>query len=323
VFPKIFTTKLIFMKPSSYAVARISFTSWYARNLFADVAFIQESKDASPFANGKTVVWGEEGAAAAVKFNSTTGYGAATQVTDVIRQFDLDEVITQPKIVDWTEEQVIAYLKKPAVMESMTSNSRQEIALRTLYRWAPTITTGADQNIIRTTGTARAAGAIGATGTRNALTYADLLAAKKLLDKRNIPLQGRVILITADMLADMMAISTFINADFVSGRPVETGLVGSVLGCKVYMHPTGVQYNASAVPQLPKVDDTFTPYAGATTDNQACFMWHPEFVVRAVSPATRVAIVPDFPGDAVATTAIAGGSKVYTNERGIVAIVEQ
>jgi hypothetical protein len=52
-------------------------------------------------------------------------------------------------------------------------------------------------------------------------------------------------------------------------------------------------------------------------------MWHPEFVVRAVSPATRVAIVPDFPGDAVATTAIAGGSKVYTNERGIVAIVEQ
>lgn len=311
------------MKPSTYPVAQIRFTSWYARNLFADISWLQASKDASAFANGKTVVWSEEGAAAAVKFNSTTGYGAATQVTDVIRQFDLDEAITRPVTVDWTEEQVIAYSKKPAVLESMTENARQEIALRTLYRWAPTITAGATQNIIRTSGTTRPAGAIGATGTRNRLTYADLLAAKKTLDKANVPLSGRVILVTAEMLQDIMLIDTFINADFVSGRPVETGLVGSILGCNVYMHPTGVQYNASAVPQLPKVDDTFTPYAGATTDNQAVFMWHPDFVVRAVSPATRVAIVPAHAGDEISTTAIAGGSKVYTNERGIVAIVEQ
>jgi hypothetical protein len=311
------------MKPSSYAVARISFTSWYARALFADTSFILESRDASAYANGKTVVWAEEGTPARVKFNSTTGYGAASQVTDINRNFDLDEAITEPKIVDWTEEQVIAYAKKPAVMESMTVNARQEIALRTLYRWSPTLTGTANQNIIRTTGSTRAAGAIGATGTRNALTYADLLAAKKLLDKRNVPLTGRVILITADMLADMMAINTFINADFISGKPVETGLVGSVLGCKVYMHPTGVQYNTSAVPQLPKIDDTFTPYAGAATDNQACFMWHPDFVVRAVSPSTKVSIVPAHAGDEFSSTAIAGGSKVYTNEIGIIAIVEQ
>lgn len=311
------------MKPSTYPVAQIRFTNWYARALFGNIDWVNESKDASAFANGKTVVWAEEGSPAAVKFNTTTGYPAAANITDINRNFDLDEAITAPLRVDWTEEQVIAYSKKPAVLESMTQNAREEIALRTLYRWAPTDTTGVGQNIIRSTGSTRAAGAIGATGNRNRVVYADLLNAKRLLDKAKIPLAGRVILVTPEILQDMMLIDTFINADFVSGRPVESGYVGNILGCKVYMHPTGVQYNASAVPQLPKVDDTFTPYAGATTDNQALFMWHPDYVVRAVSPATRVAVVPAHAGDEISFTAIAGGAKVYTDERGIVAIVEQ
>lgn len=312
------------MSPLLYTTASSIFTPIYCRILFGDTSYISMSKDMSAFANGKQVFFAIEGLPARPKFNSTTGYGAIVPIIDTPNSFVLDELITEPLTVDLTEEQVIAYAKKTAVIQSMTSNATIAAHARMLTRWAATnVAVGPTQNVLRTTGAARPAGARAATGNRNAVTYQDILRLRAVLDKQNVPVQGRCILITPTILVDLMQIPQFTSADYISQKPLIDGFMGSILGMQVFMNNTGLVYTNAVVPINQNPDDNFVPYAGAATDNESLFMWHPDFVMRAISPATRVAFVPGHAGDSVSFTTIVGGAKCYLSQLGVAALVEQ
>jgi len=66
-----------------------------------------------------------------------------------------------------------------------------------------------------------------------ALLLADILTARLLLLQADVPLEDLVLIISPAQHASLLAIQQFISADFVSGRPIETGLVGSVYGIPV------------------------------------------------------------------------------------------
>lgn len=308
-------------KPSTYNTAIDLFTADLVENLFADNAFLTRSLDWSSMAVGKTVVWNEEGAPTEAKINSTTGHGAAVSRTDVRKSFDIDEIITRPTKLDWTNEMVINYNKRMSILRNHSGSSGEAIAMRTLFNWSPNIAA----NIVRTSGVTKTAAAPGATGTRKKITYEDLLAARRILNKQNIPLTGRQLLVPADMEEDMMAIQGFISIDTVNNKPVETGMIGTILGMDVFVRSATIIYDNAATPQPIKAldDDTYTPYAGAATDNQSALMWHSSYTVRAISSSSLASVIPVHGGDELSTTTIAGGSSMATSFKGIVAIVEQ
>ncbi len=103
------------------------------------------------------------------------------------------------------------------------------------------------------------------TGTPQALSKASLLAARQLLDEANVPMD-RHIVVSPGQYNDLLTITEFTSQDFISGRPVESGLVGRVYGMDVRMtsnigqnSTTGYQ-NGTGAPGLPTPGVNGSPY---------------------------------------------------------------
>lgn len=80
------------------------------------------------------------------------------------------------------------------------------------------------------------AGTALAAGTATA-GYTDLgfREACQVLDDNNVPMDGRVFIIPPAMKKELLGVSNYISTDFVTGKPVETGKIGSLYGVDVYV----------------------------------------------------------------------------------------
>lgn len=67
------------------------------------------------------------------------------------------------------------------------------------------------------------------------LTYADILAAMEILDERNVPREGRRLIIDPAQHYSLLAQDEFISADYNTGNAVSTGEVGRICGIPVKM----------------------------------------------------------------------------------------
>ena len=59
--------------------------------------------------------------------------------------------------------------------------------------------------------------------------------AIQILDDNNVPGDNRVIVIPPAVKRDLLGISNYVSADFVSGKPVENGKVGSLYGVDIFV----------------------------------------------------------------------------------------
>ena len=74
------------------------------------------------------------------------------------------------------------------------------------------------------------------TGTADAgFTDAGFRAALQVLDDNNVPMDGRVFVISPAMKKELLGITNYISSDFVSGSPVQTGSIGSLYGVDIYV----------------------------------------------------------------------------------------
>jgi len=85
----------------------------------------------------------------------------------------------------------------------------------------------AAQRVVVGGGAAPAAGA--------GLNRAALLAAKVILDKADVPQEGRVLYVSPAQYISLLSITEFVSADFVNGAPTVTGMVGTLFGVPVVM----------------------------------------------------------------------------------------
>lgn len=131
-------------------------------------------------------------------------------------------------------------------------------------------------NIFQTTGSATTDG-------KKALTYADLLKAKKILDKADIPQDGRKILITPEMESELANDSDIKDAGAFGVRTMDNGRVIRVAGFDVMVRSSTVLYKlANATSQtLQSRDTTEVETNSATGYSQAAIAWHPMAVGRA------------------------------------------
>lgn len=313
--------------PSTYATARQLFTADLAANLFPDTSFISQALNWDEYANNRTVNFSQSGPTPGlIRNRNSTPLPAAANRVDVLRNYDLSEFQTVPTNIDWTEEQVLAYAKRQDVLRDHLLQVQTEIAQTVIFRWAPSGAVAGEIPLIRrTTGAARPATAVGGTGNRAAVTYADIVALRTILGVREVPNDGRRILVVpTGMMEDLLNINQFINTDFRVERPVMTGSVGMVLGFNIFESNVNPVYNNATNPvkQLYKADDATALRATAATDNEAIIAYHPSFVTRAKNPQQLVNMIEQHGRMEFSVTAIADGGPLYNSRLGIAALVQ-
>ena len=80
------------------------------------------------------------------------------------------------------------------------------------------------------TGTAVAAGT--ATEAFNDLGFRQAI---QVLDDNDVPMDGRVFVISPAMKKSLLGEANYISTDFVTGKPVESGVIGSLYGVDIYV----------------------------------------------------------------------------------------
>lgn len=123
----------------------------------------------------------------------------------------------------------------------------------------------------------------GSGGFENApLNQAALLAAKLQMEKRNVRMSDAVWLFSPSQHTSLLTIPEFISADYVSGRPTETGMVGTLYGAPVYVNNNiqknsvdGVDLNAQIIDADPLLVPT-PGFAKTTADGTIYSPWWPD-----------------------------------------------
>ena len=82
---------------------------------------------------------------------------------------------------------------------------------------------------------ATAGGVQASAGTAVAFNDAAFRAAVQVLDDNDVPGDSRVFVIPPAVKKDMLGESQYISSDFVTGRPVENGKIGSLYGVDIYV----------------------------------------------------------------------------------------
>lgn len=243
--------------------------------------FLPYSVDHSAYIAFGTVHVPQSGSNPTVVKNPATFPLSINERTDTDRTYSLNQFALEPVLITNLDELQISYDKRQSVLGQQISTLTQRIGDEVAISWSAT---GAS-NIVSTTGSAVATSlAPGATGTRKAVTLADIAALANKLDKDNVPRQNRKLLMSTDMFWELFQISDVIRASYngFQNQPnvLANGIVAMLYGFEIMMRPVvSVYANSTTVPKA-------FGAATATTDNLACIAFHSTTVARALGSMT-------------------------------------
>lgn len=290
-------------------------------NLFPQNPFMERATDHSMFISNLTVHLPQAGANPTLYKNNTSLPLTINQRSDADFSYDMNNYKAEPRLITNLEELQISYNKRASVMMNYYKTIGYGVANNTLYAWAPS---GASR-ITRTTGSAvSSALAPSATGTRNALTLNDITALRAILDKDNVPQEGRILIIPSDIynnqLLQINNIQTFYS---YNKDTLQTGVVGKIFGFDVYVRPSVLVYDSSAV--IKAVDDSGVPSSPATGDNLAVLAYHPDFVSKALGSINVYANEnrAEYFGSIFSAEVQHGASPLRSTYIGIAALIQQ
>jgi hypothetical protein len=282
-------------------------------NLFPDNSFYRRSINDDAFVVGSKVNLPQAGAKPTVEVNRTSLPATIAKRTDASEEYDLAEFTSDPTLIQDTEELQVNYQKRRSVLFNHHETINENVADYAATLFYPTVSTF----IISSTGSNRAASAPGATGNRKAIAKADIINARKLLNRYDVPLNGRSMLINADMEADLLAIEEFVSAEKIGEPALKAGIIGRILGFDVFVRSKVATY---ATGNTKKAFGAIT----ATTDRAAALFWHDRAVrFAAGSPKVYEALnVPEYYGSIFSAMVNAGGRMARTDQKGVVALLE-
>jgi hypothetical protein len=292
-------------------------------NLFKNNAIITRATNHDGFVNYKTVHVPQAGANPTVTKNISSLPATISQRTDSELVYDMDTYYLEPIVIEKGQETAfLSYDKRMSVLRQHINTLEEVLVNNALYKWAPA---GAG-TFVKTTGLGvSSALAPSATSTRLAITLADILTAKGILDAANVPQEGRVLLMPSSMYnGQLLAIADVYRQDSYGQSALPSGVVNRIHGFDIMIRSTVVVYDNNATPALKAVNDAGTPSSPATTDNLACLAYHPAFVAKAMGN-TEVMInenVAEYYGTVISSFQLFGASKMRTSQTGIVAIVQ-
>jgi hypothetical protein len=286
--------------------------------------FLPYSIDDSAYVAFGTVHIPQSGSNPTVVKNPATFPLPISERTDTDRTYSLNQFALEPTLITNLDELQISYDKRQSVLGQQITTLTQRIGDEVAISWSAI---GA-ANIVNTTGAAVATSlAPGATGTRKAVTLADIASMASKLDKDNVPRGNRVLLMSSDMFWELFAISDVIRASYNGfqnqGNVLQTGTVAQLFGFNIMMRPV-VSVYANTV-TTPKAFGAAT----ATTDNLACIAFHSSSVRRALGSMTPLYDAgsngngkPEYLGSVFNMEVMLGSAVGRTDFKGIVSLVQ-
>lgn len=286
--------------------------------------FLPYSVDHSAYIAFGTVHVPQSGSNPTVVKNPATFPLAISERTDTDRTYSLNQFALEPTLISNLDELQISYDKRQSVLGQQITTLTQRIGDEVAISWSAT---GA-ANIVGTTGSAVATSlAPGATGTRKAVTLADIASLANKLDKDNVPRQNRKLLMSTDMFWELFQISDVIRASYngFQNQPnvLANGIVAMLYGFEIMMRPVVSVYANSAT--SPKAFGAAT----ATTDNLACIAFHSTTVARALGSMTPLYDSgsngngkPEYLGSIFNMEVMLGSAILRADMKGVAALVQ-
>ena len=292
-------------------------------NLFKNNEIINRAVNHDGFVNYKTVHVPQAGANPIITKNLGAFPATISQRNDSELTYSMDTYYVEPIHIERGQETAfISYDKRMSILNQHIKTLEEVLTNQSLYKWAPA---GAG-TFVKTTGSAvSTALAPSATSTRLAITLADILKAKAILDAANVPQEGRVLVMPSDIYnAQLLAIADVYQMQSYGVSALPSGVVSRIHGFDIMIRPTVVVYDNTATPVLKSINDAGAPISPAATDNLACLAYHPSFVAKAKGNADVFINDndPAYYGSIVSALQLFGASKMRTSQIGIVAIVQ-
>lgn len=246
--------------------------------------------------------------------------------TDNSKTYSVQQVYAGPVLLTVEDEITLkhSYAKRQSIIRQLGNAINTEVANIAAYEW------GALTNIRLTTGSTRASDITGATGTRKAVTKADMLSVLSSFKKMNLP-AGRIWgLLPYSFVNDLLGIAEFVDYD-KTGQLTKllTGEIGNILGMNLMMRhdsvtgSAGVVYNSSSAKVA--LDSQDRTAALSVTDSAAAIFWHESFAVHAEGNA-RMNINSDraeyLGGSIMSATVRFGAAQMRSDETGFVTLIE-
>lgn len=278
-------------------------------NKFLKYAFNDDDK----VLNGKVVHIPQPGAKPVVVKNRSSYPAAAIRRTDTDITYVLDEYTTDPTHIPDVDKVELSYDKMDSVLGDHMSTLNETVADDLLIKWAPVAA-----QFVRTTG-ADTAGTGAQTGTRKAMTGADLKKAGFIMNTQNVPKNDRYALLDANMIDQLTSsLTDTLYRDFSSYYDAKNGILGRLHGFDIMDRSTVLNYAA---------DNTVKALgaAGAATDNLASLCWQKNSVARSMGEVKMFQDMnnPLYYGDIHSALLRMGGRIRRANAEGIISIVQQ
>jgi hypothetical protein len=309
------------MLPSGGAQMAIQREIWMntiVEGLFADNSFMSKAISADGFVNqGKTVHIPNAGAPSKVVKNRTVLPAQIEVREDSILSFDLDEYTTDPIRIPHADTVELSYNKRESVIRQDRAKLIETIGNAFTYYWSPAAT-GANASFLRTTGGFVDAHTPGATGQRKAFSKKDVNAAMQQFNVKDVPQEGRYMLVDAIMYSQLLdSMTEKEETAFHNLADIRNGVVGKLYTFNIMMRSKALRYTGSLSAKQWST-------AGAATDNAAALAWWENAVCRAKGEV----VVFDNPGDATYYSDIlsflirAGGRPMRAGVEGLLAIIQ-
>ena len=283
--------------------------------------FLTDSVDHSSYVAFKTVHIPQSGANPTVITNPTSFPLTIGLRVDTDRTYSLNQYSLQPTLITNLDELQVSYSLRQSVIGQQMSTLTQHIGNMVATSWAPTGTA----NIVLTTGTAGVSLPPSGTGTRKAVTLADIASLASKLDKDNVPRSGRVLLMNTDMFWELFQISDVVRASYngFSNNVLANGTIAQIFGFNIKMRPTVAVYAKVATTA------TAVGVAGLADDRLACIAFHPSTVSRALGSMTAMYDSgsngngkPEYLGSIFNMEVMLGSAILRTDMKGVASLVQ-
>lgn len=249
-------------------------------NLFPDNSFMAHSYSADDFVYaGRKVHIPNAGAKQTASVGPIARPKVAKEMTDTELSFDIQEIYTDPIYIPNADKYELSYDKREAVLKACRGALLDKLAETLLKAWTPTEA-------------ARKVKLQGATFSRK-----DVLKAQTLLNKDEMPQEGRCLLLDADAYEQLLEDLSEAQANaFLASADTSRGVIGKLYGFEVMLRSKLIT-------------------------GTSALAWHRDYVCRAKgeSEAFIQENDPLYYGDVLSFLVRAGGSRMQKDGIGTVA----
>lgn len=305
------------------------FAKYIVEKLHKSNPHLVYATDESSFVMGGAVVHiPQAGNSPSVTKNRKVFPAVAVQRGDSYVTYTLDVYTTDPTHVTWHEENEISYAKTDSVLSDHVETLVEAVGDNMVYNWVHglVLENGAYvssvlpvANRIFTSGELTAVNPEdGQEGTRRAFVHGDLSKAQSMMNKMNVPKDGRYAMIESYMYQQLVdSLTSNQMAAFQAGADIKNGVVGKLYGFNIIERSSVLSIAADGTINLPG-------QALEATDNIAALCWQQGSVAKAKGDLKPFQNVDDatYYGDIFSALVKFGGRCRRADWKGVLAIVQ-